>query len=195
MLPPPILILPSLKTLLSTFFGGPVLKLNIFNAKLNPLKDEDVKTIVCIEYHPMVRKWLIDYADEGFEKGLEEYKRFFSELQNNDKVEVLVAKLDDRVVGFLALWHMDKDVKNTSSIGISVHPDYWGREIVTSLMKEAIKLAEEGGVKRLVIETLEENIAMRCVAEKLGFKLETVKKGKVFKDGAYHDEDVYSLQL
>jgi RimJ/RimL family protein N-acetyltransferase len=81
------------------------------------------------------------------------------------------------------------------SIGISVHPDCWGRGIASALIKESIKLAREMGVKKLVIETLEENNAMKHVAEKLGFKLETVRKGKIFKDGSYHDEDVYTLQL
>lgn len=171
------------------------MKLEIFNVKLNPLKDEDVRTIVCIECHPMVRRWLVDYTNEEFEKELDEYRRFFSELQSNDRVEVLVAKLDDRIVGFLALWRMDEDVEGTTSIGISVHPDYWNRGIATSLIREAIKLAEEKGVKKLIIETLEENSAMKHIAEKLGFKLETVRKGKIFKDDAYHDEDVYSLQL
>lgn len=171
------------------------MKLEIFNVKLKPLKDEDVKAIVRIECHPMVRRWLVDYADEDFEKELEEYRRFFHELQSNYKVEVLVAKLDDRVVGFLALWRMDEGVENITSIGISVHPDHWNRGIATSLIREAIKLAKEKGVKKLIIETLEENSAMKHVAEKLGFKLETIRKGKIFKDGVYYDEDVYSLQL
>lgn len=171
------------------------MKLEIINAKLSPLKDEDVRAIVDIERHPAVRKWLVEYADEEYEKELEEYRKFFSELGNNDRVEVLIAKTDGCIVGFLALWRIDEGAERTTSIGISVHPDYWGRGIATNLIKEAIKLAREKGVKKLVIETLEENSAMKHVAEKLGFKLETVRKGKIFRDGTYHDEDVYSLQL
>lgn len=171
------------------------MKLEIINAKLSPLKDEDVRAIVDIECHPAVRKWLVEYADEEYEKELEEYRRFFSELKNNDRVEVLVARIDGRIVGFLALWRINEDAERTTSIGLSVHPEYWGRGIATNLIKEAIKLAREKGVKKLIIETLEENSAMKHVAEKLGFKLETIRKGKIFKDGAYHDEDVYSLRL
>ncbi|MEM1582248.1 MAG: GNAT family protein [Candidatus Bathyarchaeia archaeon] len=171
------------------------MKLEIINAKLNPLKEEDIRAIVEIERHPAVRKWLVEYADEEFERELEEYRRFFSELKSNDRVEVLVAKISERVTGFLALWRMDDSAERTTSIGISVHPDYWGRGIATNLIKESIKLAKERGVKKLIIETLEENSAMKHVAEKLGFKLETVRKSKIFKDGMYHDEDVYSLQL
>ncbi|MEM2342028.1 MAG: GNAT family protein [Candidatus Bathyarchaeia archaeon] len=171
------------------------MKLEIINAKMNPLKDEDIRAIVDIERHPAVKKWLVEYADEEYERELEEYRRFFSELKGNDRVEVLVAKIDGCIVGFLALWRMDENAERMTSIGISVHPDYWGRGIATKLVREAINLAREKGVKKLIIETLEENSAMKRVAEKLGFKLETIRKGKIFKDGAYHDEDVYSLQL
>lgn len=171
------------------------MKIEVINVKLNPLRDEDIRAIVEIERHPMVRKWLTEYSDEDFEKEFEEYRRFFSSLQSNDRVEVLVAKMNGQLVGFLALWRMDDSDERTTSIGISVHPDYWGRGIATSLIKESIRLAKDRGVRKLVIETLEENSAMKHVAEKLGFKLETVRKGKIFKDEAYHDEDVYVLKI
>ena len=171
------------------------MKQEIINVKLNPLRDEDIKAIVEIEMHPAVRKWLIDYTSESFERELEEYKKFFDEIKGDDRVEVLVAKVDGCVAGFLALWRMNEYTEHVRSIGISVHPDCWGRGIASALIKESIKLAREMGVKKLVIETLEENNAMKHVAEKLGFKLETVRKGKIFKDGSYHDEDVYTLQL
>ncbi|MEM1602193.1 MAG: GNAT family protein [Candidatus Bathyarchaeia archaeon] len=171
------------------------MKPEIINVKVSPLGDDEIKEIVKIERHPMVRKWLVEYTDEEFERELEEYKRFFREVQSNSRVDVLVAKTGGRVVGFLALWRMDDSGEQTTSIGISVHPDYWGRGIATSLIKESIRLAREKGIKRLIIETLEENSAMRHVAEKLGFKLEEVRKKKIFKDGEYHDEVVYSLRL
>lgn len=170
------------------------MKLEIINAKISPLRDEEIKEIVNIERHPLVKKWLVEYADEELEKEIEEYKRFFSDLQGNNRVDVLVAKINGRVAGFLALWRMDDDGQ-IASIGISVHPDYWGKGIATNLVRESIRLAKERGIRRLIIETLEENSAMRHVAEKLGFKLEEVRKRKIFKDGDYHNEVVYSLQL
>lgn len=174
-------------------YGVP-LKLEIINVKLSPLKEDEVKAIVDIELHPAVKKWLVDYVYEDYDKELEDYKRFFREVQNNDKVEVLVAKVDGRVVGFLALWCMDEE-KHVRSIGISVHPEYWRKGIATKLVKEAVELAKNIGAKKVVIETIEENIAMRRVAEKLDFKLEDIRKDKVFKNGSRHNEYVYSLHL
>ncbi|MBS7640232.1 MAG: GNAT family N-acetyltransferase [Candidatus Bathyarchaeia archaeon] len=171
------------------------MELEIINAKMNPLSDEDIRDIVEIECHPLVRKWLVEYTIKGFEEELREYKDFFSKLRGNDRVEVLVAKMNNRVVGFLALWCVDNCDEQAMSIGISVHPDYWGKNIASTLVRESIKLAKNRGVKKLIIETLEENGAMRRVAEKLGFKLETVRRGIIFKDGVCHNEVAYTLRI
>ncbi len=171
------------------------MELEIINAKLNPLSDDEVRAVVEIEMHPAVREWLVEYVFEDFDKEFEDYKRFFRDIRGNDKVEVLVAKLGGRVVGFLALWVMEEQSEHARSIGVSVHPDYWCRGIATELVKESIELARALGVRKLVIETVGENVAMRRVAEKLGFELECIRKNKLFKNGSRHDEYVYSLRL
>lgn len=169
--------------------------LEIVDAKLKPLSDGEVRAIVEIERHPAVRRWLTDYRDEDYEVELEGYRKFFRDLRSNDKVDVLVAKVHGRVVGFLALWRIEDYDEHTRSIGISVHPDYWGRGIATTLVKEIIELARIMGVKKIIIETLVENSAMRRVAEKTGFKVEGIKRSKNLKEGKYHDEIIYSLKL
>jgi len=171
------------------------LRLEIFNAKQTPLKDEDVRSIVEIECHPKVREWLIEYVDGNVEEELQAYKRFFRNLPKNTRAEILVVKCDGRVVGFLGLWRLGRYMEHVASLGVSVHPDYWGNGIATRLIKSAIELAKEKGFKRLEIETLSENTAMRHVAEKLGFKIESIRKNRIQKDGAYHDEASYFLLL
>lgn len=171
------------------------MKLEIFDAKQIPLNDDDIRSIVEIESHPKVQKWLTEYVDAAVEKEFKAYKRFFRNLPKNPRAQVLVAKSAGRVVGFLALWQLGRYMEHVASIGVSVHPDYWGKEIATRLIKSAIGLAKEQGFKRLEIETLAENAAMRHVAEKLGFKLESLRKNRIQKDGSYRDEASYFLLL
>jgi len=171
------------------------LNLEIFNAKQSPLKDDDVRSIVEIEYHPKVREWLIEYVDGNVEKEFQAYKQFFRDLPKNTRAEILVAKCDECVVGFLGLWRLGRYMEHVASIGVSVHPDYWGNGIATHLIKSAIELAKEKGLKRLEIEALAENAAMRHVAEKLGFKLESLRKNRIRKDGTYHDEASFFLLI
>ena len=169
--------------------------LEIFNAKQIPLRDDEVRQIVEIESHIEVRRWLTIYVDDDAEREFQSYRRFFRSLRKDKEVEVLVAKYDGRVVGFLALWRLEEYMEHVASVGISVHPDYWGKGVATRLISSAIELAREKGFKRIEIETLAENFAMRGVAEKLGFKFEGVRVKRIRKDESYYDEVLYFLLL
>ena len=169
--------------------------LEILNAKETPLKDDDVRSIVEIERHPKVREWLTEYVDPDPEKEFQAYRKFFRSLPRNKRVEILIARYDGGVAGFLALWRRGIYMEHVASIGISVHPDYRGKGIAAQLVKSAIALARAKGFKRLEIETLAENTPMRRVAERLGFKLECVRSDRFYKDGSYRDEACYFLLL
>lgn len=82
-------------------------------------------------------------------------------------------------------------MKHVASLGVSVHPDYWGRGIATQLVKFTVRIAKKKGLKRLEIETIADNIAMRHAAEKSGFRFESIRKNRIQKDGSCHDEASY----
>jgi len=86
-------------------------------------------------------------------------------------------------------------MEHVATLGVSVHPDYWGRGVATRLMKSAIRLAKKKELRRLEIETLSENKAMRRVAEKAGFKLECIRKDRIMKEESYHSEASYFMLL
>lgn len=169
--------------------------LEIFDVKENHLSEDDIRSIVEIECHPCVREWLYDYVSHGVEKEIRDYKEFFGKLPENRKVDVLVARREGRLVGFLALWRLEAYMGHVASIGISVHPDHWGKGTATELIKSAIELAKTKRLRRLEVEALAENTPIRHVVEKLGFNLEGLKKSRVRKGGQYHDEVAYYLLL
>ena len=172
-----------------------MVRLEIMNANKASLSEEDVRSVVEIECHPKVQEWVYEYVDADSQKELREYQEFFRKLPENRRAEILVAKYDGYVVGFLGLWRRGVYMEHVASIGISVHPEYWGRGIATELIKAAIELAMGKGLRRLEAETLSANTAMRHVVEKLGFTLECVRKNRVLKGGSYHDEVAYFLLL
>jgi len=171
------------------------LNLEILDAKQTPLTEEDIRAIVDIECHPQVKEWLYEYVNSDVQKELQDYREFFKKLSKNKNVDILVAKQDDRTIGFLGLWRLGVYMEHVATIGISVHPDCWGKGVATQLITSAIKLARGKGIRRLEIETLVENAPMRRVTERLGFKLESLRKERVKKDGLYHDEVSYSMLL
>ncbi|MDQ1280569.1 MAG: hypothetical protein QG670_1832 [Thermoproteota archaeon] len=170
-------------------------RLEILNAKQAPLTDMEVASIVEIECHPKVQKWLYDYAFSSSKKELHDYQVFFKRLPKNRKVDILVAKSDGKIIGFLALWGLGVYMKHVATIGVSVHPHYWGKGVATRLIKSAIELARQKGIERLEVETLSENNPMRHVIEKVGFELESIRERRIKKDGLNHDEAVYFLLL
>jgi len=171
------------------------LKLEVFNAKETVLKAKEIRSVVGIECHEKVREWLIEYVGGNVEKEYKTYRRFFRNLPKNRRAEILVAKNNGNVVGFLGLWRLGKYMEHVGALGVSVHPDYWGNGIATKLIKSAIRLAKRKGFARLEIETLRGNSAMRRVAEKSGFKLEGIRKKRLQKDGEFHDEASYYMLL
>jgi RimJ/RimL family protein N-acetyltransferase len=172
-----------------------MLNTEIINAKQKILNEEEIKGVVEIECHPKVREWLFEYVDKSVQKEFQAYKRFFKKLKKNRRAEILVAKCNGHVAGFLGLWRQEKYKEHVATLGVSVHPDYWGNGVATHLIESAVELAKDNGFIRLEIETMAENKAMRHVAEKEGFKLESLRKNRIFKDGEFHDEASYCLLL
>ncbi len=169
--------------------------IQIIDAKQYVLQEEDVRSIVEIEYDPKVREWLYEHVLLDFEKEFRSYVQFFKKLPENKKADILLAKCGGTVVGFLGLWRLEAYMRHVATIGISVDPCYWGKGVGTVLMRSAIDLARRKEYRRLEIETLAENAPMRQLAVKVGFNLESVRKNRVLKNGSYFDEVVYFLLL
>ena len=167
----------------------------IMNAKQVRLASEDITSIVEIEHHAQVQAWLYDHVHHDLAREHREYRAFFRKLPTNRQADILVAKRKGQVVGFLGLWRRGDFMEHVATIGVSVHPGWWGRGVATRLIEAAIELARERGLERLEIETLAENAPMRRVAEKLGFTLEGLRKNRIRKDGSYHDEVTYAMFL
>ena len=172
------------------------LNVEILNAKHVCLTDEDIASIVEIECHTKVQEWLYDSFNLGHKEELREYQTFFrKKLSGNNNADILIAKCGGQVVGFLGLWRLGAYMDHVATIGVSVHPDYWGKDVATHLIESAIELAKEKEIGRLEVGTLSENASMRRVAEKVGFKLESIRKNRIKKGGSYHDEVAYAMLL
>lgn len=171
------------------------MSIEILDAKETPLSEDEIKSLVEIDMQPEVRHWLTIYVGDDFEKEFQSYLQFFKTLSNEKDAEVLVAKYNEKVAGFLVLWRLEDYMAHVASVGISVHPNFWGKGVANSLMNAAKILAKEKGYKRLEVETLAKNVGMRRTAEKAGFKFEGTRVKRIFKDGSYRDEVAYFFLL
>jgi len=86
-------------------------------------------------------------------------------------------------------------MKHIGIVGISVHPDYWSKGFGSELLKVGIEQARKERFLRLEADTLAKNKAMIRIAEKVGFKLEGVRRKRIKIGKVYGDEALLGLIL
>lgn len=167
----------------------------IVDVKRHPLDDETVWVLAEIETHPKVIEWNIDIHTKDISKMYLLFKEFFARLPSDENQIFLVGKLNGKVIGFVGVHRKSKRLKHVGVVGIAVHPDYWRRGFGTRLLKAGIERTRREGFMRLEADTLLENKAMIRIAEKLGFKLEGVRKMRIKMNKGYKDEALLGLLL
>lgn len=92
---------------------------------------------------------------------------FFNEIvENRDKTLYLVAVADGRIVGYMGLWRILDEGHITN---VAVDPTYRRNHIGEALIKEMVRLTEEGGTESWTLEVRVDNEAAIRLYEKMGF--------------------------
>ena len=102
---------------------------------------------------------------------------FFEETKNS-LATYLLAKIDDRIVGYCGFWRVSGEAQVTN---IAVLPEYRRQKIAESLAEKMLEICKEDG--QIVLEVRESNLAAISLYEKLGF----VKAG--IRKRFYHSPD------
>lgn len=102
----------------------------------------------------------------------------------------LVASVDGRIVGCLALWNPSKTPRrrHVAELGMSVHDEWQGKGVGTALMQAAIELADKWLVlSRLELTVFADNEAAIRLYRNCGFEIEGTHRMYAFRDGRYAD--------
>ncbi|MEM0007614.1 MAG: GNAT family N-acetyltransferase [Candidatus Bathyarchaeia archaeon] len=152
------------------------MSLTIVDARFHMFKDEDFWMLAEIESHPDVMRWNIEPYKGDKAEMYRAFKEAIERLQvEKDKI-FLVGIFEGRVVGFVGVRSKNEGLEHVGEVGISVHPNYWGRGFGTSLLKAAVEKVKVEGFAKLELETTASNKAMLKVAQKVGFKVKSVEK-------------------
>ncbi|MEM1552705.1 MAG: GNAT family N-acetyltransferase [Candidatus Bathyarchaeia archaeon] len=152
------------------------MSLTMVDARFHMFKDEDFWMLAEIESHPDVMRWNIEPYKGDKAEMYRAFKEAIERLQvEKDKI-FLVGIFEGRVVGFVRVRSKNEGLEHVGEVGISVHPNYWGRGFGTSLLKAAVEKAKVEGFAKLELETTASNKAMLKVAQKVGFKVKSVEK-------------------
>ena len=126
---------------------------------IEKMKTDDIANVVEVENNSFDIPW----SKESFE----------NELKNNLAM-YLVAKVEDKAVGYVGVWKIFDEGHITN---VAVHPDYRGQGIGKSLISELLYLCEKEGINSLTLEVRKSNIVAQSLYKSFGFVEEGIRKG------------------
>ena len=153
---------------------------------LRPLNIDD-KAEAIQAHHEMAPDgfdFLLDSTGSYDESGpWETYLGRLASLENGENVPeswvpstFLVAEVDGQIVGRVSIRHQLNDFleRRGGHIGYGVRPAYRGRGHATEILQNALKIARELGVSRVLVTCDDANVASSKVIEKAGGVLENI---------------------
>ena len=123
------------------------------------MKDEDIDSVLEVSSLSFSIPWSKD--------------SYIQEL-TNPIARYLVAKIDNKVVGFVGTWIVLDESHITN---IAVHPNYRKQGIGSSLLETFLKYCKSQGCIAYTLEVRNSNKAARTLYEKYNFKQEGIRKG------------------
>ena len=104
----------------------------------------------------------------------------------------LVADLNGRHIGSIGLQqNLRPRLQHSGSIGLMVHPDFWGQGVGSKMMTAILDLADNWlNLHRVELEVYTHNEVARHLYQKFGFAVEGTKRQAVFGEGDYFDTHV-----
>jgi RimJ/RimL family protein N-acetyltransferase len=112
-------------------------------------------------------------------------------MQDREYVYVIADVGSDRAMGVIGLRHVDQPMR-TAQIGTWLGRQFWG----TGVNGEAKQLLLDFSFGLLALHRIEARIAIgnhrsRRAFERLGARREGILRESFFKDGVYHDQDLF----
>ena len=120
-------------------------------------------------------------------------KTSIEEEMNNILAKFIVAKDDDKVIGFAMCWF----IMDECHIGnIAVLPSYRKQGVATMLLNNLLEDCSEHGTTNLLLEVRVSNLHAQNLYKKLGFQ-ELIIRKQYYKnnDGTYEDAIIMNKEL
>lgn len=123
------------------------------------------------------------------------FKRLFERLPSDINQIFLVGKLTGRVIGSLGIHRKGMGMRH---VGVFWHNNtsrVLAKGVGTELLKAGIDYARKGRFLRLEADTLARNKAMIRIVQKVGFRLEGIRRMKIKTKDCYKDEALLAIIL
>ncbi|MGE6895779.1 GNAT family N-acetyltransferase [Priestia flexa] len=154
----------------------------MIDLKIRPVHPNDAEAIHEIRIQPSVARHTLAVPSERVKTPSE-----FMNSMNHD-THLMVAEIEDKVVGMAGLHVKPGKQRHIAVVGISIHADYHGKGVGSALMDSLLDIADNYlGLIRLELEVSVSNKKAMKLYEKKGFQVEGQLKKAHFYAGEYHD--------
>ena len=126
--------------------------------KISKLTHDDLEGIYEVEKDAFPIPWPISSFEEELKNILATY---------------LVAKIENKIVGYVGMWFVMDECHITN---IAVHSNYRKNGIATKLINEMLNLCKEHGTNYIMLEVRASNIPAQKLYSKFGFTEEVIRK-------------------
>lgn len=117
----------------------------------------------------------------------------FEEELKNILATYLVAKIDNKIVGYIGMWFVMDECHITN---IAVHSEYRKKGIASTLINEMLKLCKEHQTTYIMLEVRINNIPAQKLYSKFGFSDDVIRKDYYKNpDGTREDALLMSKEL
>lgn len=130
----------------------------INNLTIEEMKENDIDGVFEVEKNCFEDYW----SKDSFKK----------ELSNN-LAKYLVAKIDNKVVGYVGIWFVVDEGHITN---VAVHEDYRGQKIGDHLIKELVQVCKNNKIISMTLEVRASNVVAQNLYKKYGFKMAGIRK-------------------
>jgi ribosomal-protein-alanine N-acetyltransferase len=103
---------------------------------------------------------------------------FLREVENNEIALYLVAKIENKAVGYIGVWRIIDEGHITN---VAVHSDYRGLGIGSMLVSELLSLCKKDGINSFTLEVRKSNEIAQKLYRKYGFEERGIRK-KYYED-------------
>lgn len=117
----------------------------------------------------------------------------FEEELRNMLATYLIAKIDNKVVGYIGLWFVMDECHITN---IAVHAEYRRNKIASKLIDEMLVLCKKHETSYILLEVRKSNLPAINLYKKFGFKEDSIRKDYYKNpDNTREDAVMMSLEL
>jgi len=164
---------------------------------ISQAKKEDAKLM--IDFYNVVggETDFLSFGKNQFIKNLIEYEGFLETTKEEANSIILIAKIDDKIIGIASINSSSKDrFKHVGEFGIVIVKQYCGLGLGKKIMDYLVEWSKSNGItKKISLVTNENNYRAIDLYKKVGFEVEGILKKDNYVNGIYSNSIMMGLIL